>query len=899
MIRHIAIVLVVLLAAAAVNAATIRVPADQPTIQDAIDAATTGDVVLVAPGIYRENINYSGKNITVATEAGPWLTNLRPATTDEPIVTFHNNESLAAVLSGFTLSHTNPGPGIHVTESSPTITGNFFTNHASHIGNGSVIYVTGPGQCVIDRNVFWDNEGSYGVIWANSDQPMTVTNNTVHTGRVGLILWSDYSTAKNNTVTGCQMGVTAPREMIHQYNNIWGNNNDFISGAPDPTDISVDPEYIDEASSEFALSASSPLIDVGDPGVSYYDPDGTRNDIGALPFDHGAPNNLNLGYEDRAHVVGHTPTFYWMLYVASGTQTAYEVEVGTDNDWSVAELWSSGTVSSLDTMAVYAGVALEDGDICYWRLRLFSGSTWTSWAQGAFRMNVPPTTPVPVRPVGSALVSVDGVDLTVASSTSAFGDDLTYDYELYSDPGLTMLVDSRYGVSEEPGETGSGFFSGLTLEAEYWWRSQANDGHEASDWSAAASFVTRVPGVVHVPSEYPTIQAGLDAAMEHDTVMVADGTYTGDGNRDLDFGGANITLLSESGPEATIIDCQASEVDPHYAIHLHTAEDSTARVEGFTLTGAYVEDRGAVSLDSSSITLRNCAIADNLCDGVWTYPTWSEPRQYLNVYGCTISRNAGTGLSNLYYAGAIINSEISSNGEDGVYLYVPENVNVSKCLMRGNAESGLYINTGYSSEYTVAANTLVQNRYGLRYYYWPPKDGESGVGSKADSAQIRQNILAFNNEYGIYADGLGFFVETACNNTFGNTVADWEFWNEHDSVNDFFLDPLFCDTAAGDFSLASSSPCAPAGNDCGIFIGAFGVGCDCCVHRGDIDRSGGSGAVDIADLVYLVNFMFRGGPAPPCPEEADVDAVGGADIGDLVYLVNYMFQSGPPPVTCD
>ncbi|MFH1686116.1 MAG: dockerin type I repeat-containing protein [bacterium] len=85
----------------------------------------------------------------------------------------------------------------------------------------------------------------------------------------------------------------------------------------------------------------------------------------------------------------------------------------------------------------------------------------------------------------------------------------------------------------------------------------------------------------------------------------------------------------------------------------------------------------------------------------------------------------------------------------------------------------------------------------------------------------------------------------------------------------------------------------------------IGDACDatsCCEIVGDIDHNGAG--PDIADLVHLVNYMFNGGPPPPCDEgglfvEADVNGDGaGPDIADLVYLVNYMFGGGPAPASC-
>jgi hypothetical protein len=63
---------------------------------------------------------------------------------------------------------------------------------------------------------------------------------------------------------------------------------------------------------------------------------------------------------------------------------------------------------------------------------------------------------------------------------------------------------------------------------------------------------------------------------------------------------------------------------------------------------------------------------------------------------------------------------------------------------------------------------------------------------------------------------------------------------------------------------------------------------------GDIDGNGI--AVDIADLVYLVDYMFTGGPPPTNMDAANVDGMNGIDISDLVYLVDYMFNLGPGPL---
>ncbi len=56
--------------------------------------------------------------------------------------------------------------------------------------------------------------------------------------------------------------------------------------------------------------------------------------------------------------------------------------------------------------------------------------------------------------------------------------------------------------------------------------------------------------------------------------------------------------------------------------------------------------------------------------------------------------------------------------------------------------------------------------------------------------------------------------------------------------------------------------------------------------------------VNVADLTFLVDYLFKGGAAPYCEAEADVDGSGGINVADLTYLVNYLFKGGSAPPSC-
>jgi hypothetical protein len=68
------------------------------------------------------------------------------------------------------------------------------------------------------------------------------------------------------------------------------------------------------------------------------------------------------------------------------------------------------------------------------------------------------------------------------------------------------------------------------------------------------------------------------------------------------------------------------------------------------------------------------------------------------------------------------------------------------------------------------------------------------------------------------------------------------------------------------------------------------------VSTGVCGDMNGTSTVDIADLTYLVAYMFKSGPAPLSPALANVNGTGGIDVADLTFLVAYMFKDGPAPV---
>ncbi|MCZ6654420.1 MAG: hypothetical protein O7D91_15505 [Planctomycetota bacterium] len=188
------------------------------------------------------------------------------------------------------------------------------------------------------------------------------------------------------------------------------------------------------------------------------------------------------------------------------------------------------------------------------------------------------------------------------------------------------------------------------------------------------------------------IQDGIDASVSGDQVVVADGTYFGDGNRNLDFGGRNIHLRSESlDPALCIIDCQGSEANPHRGFYFHNGETAEAEVHGFTITGGNHTFGGGMRCSSgSSPTIGDCVFGGNSAtfSGGGMYNVNSSP----TVTNCTFSENvAGIGGAMYNRASdlALTNSTFRSNSaiERGgaMYNFGGSNLTIHDCVFDDNS----------------------------------------------------------------------------------------------------------------------------------------------------------------------------------------------------------------------
>jgi parallel beta-helix repeat protein len=161
-------------------------------IQDCLDSCATGDTVLVGPGVYYENIVWSGmEEIALVSEFGPDTTIIDGDSTGR-VIDISTGVGPATLISGFTIRNgyltdtTDCGAGICCENSSPTIVDNLITgNRVNGCGSGGGIACLGNASPAITGNIVTDNGGGVhdgvsggGIACADSSAPV-IANNTI------------------------------------------------------------------------------------------------------------------------------------------------------------------------------------------------------------------------------------------------------------------------------------------------------------------------------------------------------------------------------------------------------------------------------------------------------------------------------------------------------------------------------------------------------------------------------------------------------------------------------------------------------------------------------------------------------------------------------------------------
>ncbi len=397
----------------------------------------------------------------------------------------------------------------------------------------------------------------------------------------------------------------------------------------------------------------------------------------------------------------------------------------------------------------------------------------------------------------------------------------------------------------------------------------------------AVAFLPASATVINVPGDYPTIQEGIDASSDGDTVLVADGTYTGDGNREIDFGGRAIVVMSENGPEVTIIDCEGAG----RGFYFFGGEDSTSVLQGFTITNGSALSGGGIYNYSSSPTVTNCTFTGNSADsrggGMWI------ENSSATITNCTFAGNSayyrGGGMWIEYSSPTVTNCTFSGNeARYGGGMYNSDSSPlVTNCMFIENS-AGYYDGGGIYNSYsdpTVTNCTFSGNSAtgdwseggGMNNYYSSPtvtnctfsgNEASYGGGMNNDSAILTVTNCTFIGNSADWGGGMNNYYSSP-------TVTNCILWDDlggeiynygsspivtysdveggYTGEGNINEDPLFRDPENGDFHLMAdscgdvyNSPCIDAGDPV-IFDSMLGCDWGLGELRSDMGAYGGAG----------------------------------------------------------
>ena len=305
----------------------------------------------------------------------------------------------------------------------------------------------------------------------------------------------------------------------------------------------------------------------------------------------------------------------------------------------------------------------------------------------------------------------------------------------------------------------------------------ANSGNGGSpfvDMGANEHQANSISQEIQVPAAAATIQAGIDLAQLGDHVVLADGIYTGSGNRDLHIA-KDITVRSASGdPTACIIDCQGAT----RGVTFEFGATSNASLEAVTVTNGNSTQGGGIAFSRSDAMVLNCRITDSKATGTGGGGVAVDENSSPRLVNCTLTGNYRSGIGVLGGAMYVLGGS------------TPEVIN---CTFSDNtAWDATAVQSTGSGTVTTLVNCIV----------WGNDPGTSGIPIKDASSSVTHVT---------YSDIEGGFT----------------------GVGNISANPIFADV---DFRLAPISPCLDTGDNSTVPVDVDCDG-NQRIHDGDGDNN--------------------------------------------------------------
>jgi len=197
----------------------IQIPQDYATIQEGINASKDGDVIIVSPGTYIENINFAGKAVILGslyytTQDTSYISQtIIDGNQDGTVVTFDSKEDSTSVLSGLTITygHAFLGGGIECYSSSPILDNVTITGNSA--SNGGGIFCSSSSNPSLENVTITDNSASFGggIYCFDESSPslenVTITGNSAGSAGGGIYCVDESSPSLENvTIMGNSAG---------------------------------------------------------------------------------------------------------------------------------------------------------------------------------------------------------------------------------------------------------------------------------------------------------------------------------------------------------------------------------------------------------------------------------------------------------------------------------------------------------------------------------------------------------------------------------------------------------------------------------------------------------------------------------------------------------------------